>query len=407
MSSSRRSTRTVKAPERLDATPAASKKRATKTRSSKSATASNKRRKTPKRKGAQRRHISDDEDDNDEDASEVAESESEGDLDDASDYEAEKAPAPRTPRKQTAVAKKPTAKQKPAAKQKKQTAKAIAVLASSSAEANMEITVEESLLLTTIQDDRVALTQVASDWIDSYRDDCDGALCELINFLIRLTGCPSKITEEAVYDSDEIGAVLEGLQKQCITALKQGGASSAEAADGLLMGKAKEQRKFRKNALQFVVKVIEVGQHQLVFDQVSDDNRLSTFTEVLLQWLVNMAGSSYRPFRHVATLITMAVQSALVGIRVRISAEQQTTHRQLEAEQSRQLKSRRNNRESARGEQLRARVAELTEQDELAEAAFKAFYDTVFIYRYRDVHAIIRSECLVPLASWCRAYPAS
>ncbi|KAJ2374394.1 cohesin complex subunit, partial [Coemansia sp. RSA 2611] len=43
---------------------------------------------------------------------------------------------------------------------------------------------------------------------------------------------------------------------------------------------------------------------------------------------------------------------------------------------------------------------------EVAEATFKAFYDTVFIYRYRDVQPAIRSECIVPLATWCRAFPA-
>ncbi|KAJ2581110.1 cohesin complex subunit, partial [Coemansia sp. RSA 1836] len=122
-----------------------------------------------------------------------------------------------------------------------------------------------------------------------------------------------------------------------------------------------------------------------------------------------MAGSSYRPFRHVATLAALCVQTAVVGIRARISVELQTTHRQLETEAKRgSSSSRRGGGGSGKQQQqLRDRVAQLSQQDEVAEAAFKAFYDTVFIYRYRDVQATIRSECIVPLATWCRAFPAA
>ncbi|KAJ1939215.1 hypothetical protein EC988_007375, partial [Linderina pennispora] len=219
MSSRRRSTRAAKAPERLDSTPAAPKKRANKTRSART-TASNKRQKTPRRAAAQQSRVSDDGDD--ESASEVADSDNEDDLDETSDYEARQKLAPRTPRKQMTAAKKPraTPQQQQQQRKKKQAAKA----AEAPTGADMEIAADESLLLSTIQDDKVALAQVASDWIDSYRDNIDEALCELINFVLKLAGCPSKITEAAVYDADEIGSVLEGLQKQCIVVLKQGGA---------------------------------------------------------------------------------------------------------------------------------------------------------------------------------------
>ncbi|KAJ1890307.1 cohesin complex subunit, partial [Coemansia sp. IMI 209127] len=272
-------------------------------------------------------------------------------------------------------------------------------------------------LLNAIIDDDVALAQVVVDWISSYREGSDHAVCELINFFVKLTGCPGSISEDALYESEEIGSVLDDLQKQSLSALKQGGGGGTEGAveidggDDLLLGKSKEHRKFRKNALLFVQKLVIDGQHHLVFDEVNESNSLSAFTEVVLQWLATLAGSSYRPFRHVATLVALTIQSALVSIRAHITIELQTTHRQLDAELKKAAvsTSRRKaaNKESARAEQLRARVSALTEQDELAETAFMVFYNTVFIYRYRDVNPMIRSECLVPLAGWCRAYPAS
>ncbi|KAJ2514506.1 cohesin complex subunit [Coemansia sp. RSA 1939] len=285
---------------------------------------------------------------------------------------------------------------------------------------------ETNQLLGAIIDDDVALAQVVMDWIGAYRENADQAICELVNFFVKLTGCPGSIHEDALYETEGIVSVVEGLQKQSLAALRrhggaEGSSSAAIAAGGvdidggddLLTGKSKEHRKFRKNALLFLQKLIVDGQHHLIFEDINEEsNGLSAFTEAALQWIASMAGSSYRPFRHVATLVALTIQSALVSIRAHISIELQTTHRQLDAEIKRSAASSSARRRpakdpSARAEQLRLRVATLTEQDELAEAAFMVFYNTVFIYRYRDVNTMIRSECLVPLAAWCRAYPAS
>ncbi|KAI8322789.1 hypothetical protein GQ54DRAFT_130939 [Martensiomyces pterosporus] len=353
---------------------------------------------------------SDQEDEEEEEENAISEASSSEDDDETSDFEERtRAAANRAPRKTPHKGRSKQQSQQPLSARKAK-ARAVANVEAQTAGEN------DSHLLGAILDDRVALAQVAMDWIDSYREETDEAVCELVNFFIKLAGCPSRIREDVLYEAESVPAVLVELQKQSIAALKSGGGDGGGAAgveinggDDLLMGKSKEYRRFRKNALLFISKLIIDGQHHLIFDEVNEENGLSSFVEVLLQWLVNMASSSYRPFRHVAALVSLAIQSALVSIRARISIEQQTTHRQLEAEVKRgSTKSRRGtNKESAKAEQLRSRVATLTEQDELTEAAFKALYDTVFIYRYRDVHAIIRAECLVPLASWCRAYPAS
>ncbi|KAJ1898812.1 cohesin complex subunit [Kickxella alabastrina] len=258
-----------------------------------------------------------------------------------------------------------------------------------------------SELFNAVLDDNVAVAQVVSDWIEAYRADDEASTGELINFLIKLAGCPGQIPHGAVYETEGITEQLERLQTQSIAALKHStntSTSSTAASEELLLGKSKEHRRQRKQALDFVQRLIIDGQHHLVFAHVNEDNGLSPFTEVLLQWLVAMAASAYRPFRHAATLASLAVQSALVSVRAHTAQQLQTTQRQLES----------GSRVRADAQQrLRDRIGALGEQDEAAEAAFKAIYDTVFIYRYRDVHAVIRAECLVPLASWCRALPAA
>ncbi|KAJ2785818.1 cohesin complex subunit [Coemansia interrupta] len=430
----RRSSRATRAPERLtqsSATPSAAttpRKRAKKpAAAAASAFASPlssraKRQKTAARgQQSARRAVADDDDDEDDsneeenddddeeqedgEEEEIQNSSSSADEDDDSDFGQDEGPQSRpararatkqTPRKAAAAAT-PKGKQRRAAKPRAQQTGGAAAVAASHA--------QPSLLLNAILDEQTAVAQVAVDWIASYRrpSSTDSATTELINFLIRLTGCPGQITAADLYEVEQIEAVLATLQAQAIAALKRGssgdGGGEADGGDDLLMGRTKELRRFRKNALQFVQRLVVDGQHHVVFADVSEESGLSAFVEIVLQWLVSMAASHYRPFRHVATLAALAMQSALVAVRARIAGELQTAHRQLDSTGAT------GRRAPAAASRLRDRVASLTQQDDVAAAAFKALYDTVFIYRYRDIHAAIRAECLVPLAAWCRGYP--
>ncbi|KAJ1721152.1 cohesin complex subunit [Coemansia erecta] len=422
----RRSSRVTKAPERL-AAPTTPRKRAKQPTAAAAAAASPfatplssraKRQKTAARgQQSARRAVADEDDDDDnedgdsnddEDEDEIQNnsSSSSADEDEDSDFGQDEGPqsrpgrsraAKQTPRKAAAAA--PKAKQKRAAKPRAQQAGGATAAGSA----------QPSLLLNAILDEQTAVAQVAVDWIASYRrpSETDSATTELINFLIRLTGCPGQITAADLYEVEQIEAVLATLQAQAIAALKRGSSSNngggadgeADGGDDMLMGKTKELRRFRKNALQFVQRLVVDGQHHVVFADVSEESGLSAFVEIVLQWLVSMAASHYRPFRHVATLAALAMQSALVAVRARIAGELQTAHRQLDSTEAS------GRRAPAAASRLRDRVASLAQQDDVAAVAFKALYDTVFIYRYRDIHAAIRAECLVPLAAWCRGYP--
>ncbi|KAJ2368238.1 cohesin complex subunit [Coemansia sp. RSA 2610] len=389
----RRSARVAKVPERL--TPSTTpRKRANAGKAALAfplPRASNKRQKTGGRRQRARAHVSDTEDEGHESGSANEDSANEASANEASANEASAA-SPSSeegsdfdePQRRRAKA-----PRKAAAKSKKQS-KLVGGAAAS------------SQLLDALSDEKAALTQIAADWIESYREDSEAALCELINLIVRLTGCPTRVPQEAVFEASGIGELLEELQAQTLAALRQQRTQEGEY-DDLLAGRTKEQRRQRRSVLQFVRSVVVDGQHHVVFGEASAGSRLSPFSEVVLQWLATMGGASYRPFRHVSTLVALAVQSALASVRAHIGGELQTAQRQLEADAR---ASKRRGRGQAGG-QLRARVAALSEHDELAAAAFQALYDTVFIYRYRDVHAMVRAECLVPLAAWCRAHPAA
>ncbi|KAJ1779992.1 cohesin complex subunit [Coemansia sp. RSA 2523] len=302
-----------------------------------------------------------------EEASDVAVSETD-DSDEESDFE-QAQPKPKTPRR-TAAAAKPKPKQKPVAK------KAVRRRKNASSGAT------DSSLLEALTDEKAAVGQVAVDWIKSYSANSEAAMCDLVNLFVRAAGSTAGIGADAMDDPDEIAGVLEELQAQTIAALKQG-----DAGEEVLAGRTKDQRRVRRSVLQFVQRVIIDGQHKLVFADVDETNQLSPFVEAVLRWVAGMGSASFRPFRHVSTLVALAIQTALASVRAGLASDLQKTRRGRAAQ--------RNN------------ASNLGEHDAIAEAAFAVFYNTVFIYRCRDVHAMIRAECLAPLATWCRTYPAA
>ncbi|KAJ2797602.1 cohesin complex subunit, partial [Coemansia helicoidea] len=174
--------------------------------------------------------------------------ESVSDSEPASDFEQPRSRAPRTPRTPRRAGRRSAAGGTANARKTK-AARAAAAAADSGATGD-----EPSQLLEALLDDKAAVAQVAMDWIESYGDDADAALCELINFVIRLTGCRGRITTEALYETDGIAGVLEGLQEQTIAALKRREADAD--ADDLLLGRTKEQRRLRKSALQMVQQLV-------------------------------------------------------------------------------------------------------------------------------------------------------
>ncbi|KAJ2153184.1 cohesin complex subunit, partial [Coemansia sp. RSA 637] len=302
-----------------------------------------------------------------EEASDVAVSETD-DSDEESDFE-QAQPKPKTPRR-TAAAAKPKPKQKPVAKKAVRRRK------------NAPSGATDSSLLEALTDEKAAVGQVAVDWIKSYSANSEAAMCDLVNLFVRAAGSTAGIGADAMDDPDEIAGVLEELQAQTIAALKQG-----DAGEEVLAGRTKDQRRVRRSVLQFVQRVIIDGQHKLVFADVDETNQLSPFVEAVLRWVAGMGSASFRPFRHVSTLVALAIQTALASVRAGLASDLQKTRRGRAAQ--------RNN------------AGNLGEHDAIAEAAFAVFYNTVFIYRCRDVHAMIRAECLAPLATWCRTYPAA
>ncbi|KAJ2157035.1 cohesin complex subunit [Coemansia sp. RSA 552] len=387
----RRSTRVSKAPERLaatgPATPSRGKKKAGASAFSSPRSARSKRQRTSKKAESSDEAESGSDREAGAESSEEEEAVSDSEEEAATSSEEEEEEA-RPVRKKAPLKKTPAPKRQ----QRQQTKKSKSTAATQAAQNST--TTERSQLLEAVVGEDAAVAQAIKDWIASYRSEPDAALCALINFVIGLGGCAGGITEDAVQATDAIEETVEALQEQAIAALR--GRRDADVAGALVLGRTREQRRARRSALQFVRGIVEEGQHHVIFAGAAGEH--SRFTEALVQWLAGLGASALRALRHAAALVGLAVQTSLASVRARARSEKQTAQRQLDAEVRRGARA-------ARASSLRSRVDALEQQDEMAGAAFDALYGAVFIFRYRDVHATVRTESLAPLATWCRLCP--
>ncbi|CAG8630536.1 16491_t:CDS:10, partial [Gigaspora margarita] len=234
------------------------------------------------------------------------------------------------------------------------------------------------------------LGSVASEWVNMYKEEIDNqtnSLLSLINFIIRSCGCSEIIAKEGFEKDDEIPTVLEELQDAFKKEL---------VADYPLISKSREFRKFRRNFLTFFKHLMAHIKHDVLYDGV--------FFETLQIWVVPMSSSSFRPFRHTATIIALHLYSCLCEIAQEVHDSWTIASRQLTVEK--RTKSPRNSKNMDRIIELQSKTQDLDNKKKQLDVYFEELFDSVFVHRYRDVEAIIRAECIKELGIWVTTYPS-
>lgn len=109
-------------------------------------------------------------------------------------------------------------------------------------------------------------------------------------------------------------------------------------------------------------------------------------------WLASMSSSSLRPFRHTATTISLAVQTGLVTIA-------STLDRRI-ANIDQQLTAAKRSKNKTKAAEVQRSLNEANGYRKTCSEGIQSFFDTVFVHRYRDVDAKIRTECVDALGAW-------
>ncbi|CAN8095670.1 unnamed protein product [Discula destructiva] len=226
---------------------------------------------------------------------------------------------------------------------------------------------------------------VASRWYQKYRADNEAAVTDLVNCVLQASGCDEEVTEDDIRDPDNIQNRLSELQD-----LYQ-----ERQVTEYPLSKIKESKGFRDLLVGFFQSLINVL-HET--DALYTDEPLM---ENIARWVYTMSSSTLRPFRHTATTVALAMELALASVAGKLDDRATKTSQQVDTEKARKGKSK--NKDMLAN--LQRSLNEANNNREMCGKYMLDCFEVVFVHRYRDIDARIRTECVEALGSWIWELP--
>ncbi|KAK5018750.1 cohesin complex subunit, partial [Cryomyces antarcticus] len=228
------------------------------------------------------------------------------------------------------------------------------------------------------------LDSVADAWIQRFAEDEPEAIADLVNFVLRCSGYQKTIDEHDVEDQEGVTSKLADMQDEY---------QAQNVTEYPLIAKGKGAAAFKTSLAGFFDSLVKnIAKSGLLFDRIE-------LMENIEIWVSTMSSAQSRPFRHTATIVSLAIVSALCQVGREMAENIAKTLRQSETEQK---KARVN---KGRTNALEDKVKETRTRQDLLDSIIKDWVDTVFVHRYRDVDPRIRVDCVQALGDWIMTYP--
>ncbi|KAB5563052.1 UreD urease accessory protein-domain-containing protein [Coniochaeta sp. 2T2.1] len=227
---------------------------------------------------------------------------------------------------------------------------------------------------------------VASDWYTRYQADNAAALTDLVNCILLSAGCHQLVTEDDIRDPENCQNRLADLQNVY---------TEAGITEYPLVSRTRGTKSFRDLLVSFFRSLLNVL-HEVGAMYKDDD-----LMENLHRWVASMSSSTLRPFRHTATTVALAMETALVEVAKKLDDRVTKLTQQAESERGR------NGKNKGRLAAIERDLAEANDNREICTEKISDFFDTVFVHRYRDIDPKIRTECVDALGSWILLLPST
>uniref|UniRef100_A0A667ZQ87 Cohesin subunit SA n=1 Tax=Myripristis murdjan TaxID=586833 RepID=A0A667ZQ87_9TELE len=226
-----------------------------------------------------------------------------------------------------------------------------------------------------------AMQSVVDDWIESYKQDRDIALLDLINFFIQCSGCKGTVRIE-MFRNMQNAEIIRKMTEEF----------DEDSGDYPLTMPGPLWKKFRYNFCEFICVLIRQCQYSIIYDEYMMDTVISLLT--------GLSDSQVRAFRHTSTLAAMKLMTALVNVALNLSIHQDNTQRQYETERNKMAGKRANEKL----ELLLQKRKELQENQDEIENMMNSIFKGIFVHRYRDAIAEIRAICIEEIGVWMKMY---
>lgn len=265
-------------------------------------------------------------------------------------------------------------------------------------------TFENHYLFDALKFEEVSISELAQDWIDDYKVRPNGAKQDLVNLILNLVGCYTKIEEHDVVNNDSanetVGEIQTFFNKQ-------------QLHENYIVSKKHEYKFLRVNYVQFVSQIIEISEENgLLYRGVSieqeegeeeeeeDEEEVdSVLIDDLFVWLISFTVSSIRALRYISTISLYEIETTLCQIIARKNELIKSFKDQLAAEEkkSRRLQS--------KIEAIQSNLSSANKQASKLESFIQNILNTTFLHRFKDVDPAIRFESMKSLGDWFDYYP--
>lgn len=237
---------------------------------------------------------------------------------------------------------------------------------------------------------QVSMQSIVDDWIELYKKDKDVAMLDLIKFIVRSSGCKAShmINNKEILKTKEFTDAINDL----IEYFNDDDDNSGETYP--LVQNSLQARRFKSNFCEFLQLLINQCQYSIIYDQFMLD--------ILITFLIGLADSQVRAFRHTATLAVLKIMTALVDVLLALSIAKDACQRQYENERQKSQMKRANDRI----EMLTNKRKEVEENEYEIQNFINFIFKAVFIHRYRDVCADIRCVCINEIGEWMKKCPS-
>ena len=208
-------------------------------------------------------------------------------------------------------------------------------------------------------------------------------MCEMVNFILRCAGTDLTVETEQVEDVDNVPDRISDLQDLY---------NEQGIFEYPLISKVPKFRSFQQILNSFFMTLIETFHHSSVLYNDKD------LFENLLVWASPLSTAQCRPFRHTATIISLAMMTALCDVAREVTTTVSTSRKQLEVEKKKKTVNK------GRVNTIQNAIQDGEKKLEAIDEFLKDGFDTVFVHRYRDIDPKIRAECMASLGQWLHSY---
>ncbi|EGE82293.2 cohesin complex subunit SA-1/2 [Blastomyces gilchristii SLH14081] len=224
---------------------------------------------------------------------------------------------------------------------------------------------------------------VAAEWLTKYEQHNIKGMTDLVNFILRCTGTDLKVDDHDIEDVDNVANRLNDLQEEY---------QAQSITEYPLISKIKKFKSFQYILTSFFSSLIQTIHSSSVL--YTD----SALVENIQVWVTSMSSAPIRPFRHTATIISLAIVTTLCNVAREVSLTVSNTRKQLDTEKKKKSVNK------GRADAMQSKVQEGEKKLQVIDSWLGDCFDTVFVHRYRDVDPKIRAECVNALGGWVNTY---